>query len=423
MRPSPRQWAFGSLLLTLTAAEVGARLLMPRKPAPEPVEVDLESYFSAEEIRRGARFARPQLALALSRAVVELGALAAAVRWGRPPRMTEEHLPPVVGGALTAAGLAGALTLPPLPLAVVARRRAKAVGLVTQSWGGWAIDLVKSTAIASALSGAAGGGVVALTRRCPRGWWAPASAGSIAFGALLTALAPVVLDPVFNDFTPLPEGETRSDVLELARAAGVKVGEVYSIDASRRTTAANAYVTGLGPTKRVVLFDTLLDRYNRDEVRVVVAHELAHVRHRDVTRGLLYGATVAPAAAFAVQRLSWLLSPARGTPAALPALGLAAALVAAPTGLIGNRLSRAVERRADAFSVELSDAPAAFVSFERTIALQNMADLDPPRWVMRLLATHPSTAERIGAALAYPKRGRREPALNQNQSSSSSSVS
>ncbi len=74
-------------------------------------------------------------------------------------------------------------------------------------------------------------------------------------------------------------------MLELARAAGVKVGEVYSVDASRRTTAANAYVTGLGPTKRVVLFDTLLDRYNRDEVRVVVAHELAHVRHRDVPRG------------------------------------------------------------------------------------------------------------------------------------------
>ena len=92
-----------------------------------------------------------------------------------------------------------------------------------------------------------------------------------------------MLDPLFNDFTPLPEGETRSDVLELAAAAGVKVGEVFSVDASRRTTAANAYVAGLGPTKRVVLYDTLLDRYSRDEVRVVVAHELAHVRNRDVT--------------------------------------------------------------------------------------------------------------------------------------------
>ena len=128
-------------------------------------------------------------------------------------------------------------------------------------------------------------------------WWAPAGAGSVAFGAVLAALAPVVLDPIFNEFTPLPEGETRADVLDARRRAGVRVGEVYSVDASRRTTAANAYVTGLGPTKRVVLFDTLLDRYSRDEVRLVVAHELAHVRHRDVPRGVLYAALVAPAAA------------------------------------------------------------------------------------------------------------------------------
>ncbi len=116
---------------------------------------------------------------------------------------------------------------------------------------------------------------------------------------------------------------------------------MYSVDASRRTTGANAYVTGLGPTKRVVLFDTLIDRYSRDEIRVVVAHELAHVRHRDVLRGIAYGALVAPAAALAVQRLSWELSPHRGDARALPALALAAALVTAPTALIGNRLSRA----------------------------------------------------------------------------------
>jgi STE24 endopeptidase len=226
----------------------------------------------------------------------------------------------------------------------------------------------------------------------------------VAFGAVLAALAPVVLDPIFNDFTPLPDGQTRSDVLALAEAAGVKVGEVYSVDASRRTTAANAYVSGLGPTKRVVLYDTLLDRYTRDEVRLVVAHELAHVRHRDVPRNVAYAALVAPALGLAVQRLSWAMSPERGTPAALPALALSAALVSGPIGLIGNRLSRAVERRADQFALELAGAPDAFVSFERAIALQNVADLEPPRWVSRLLATHPPTAERIGAAVAFSEQ-------------------
>jgi STE24 endopeptidase len=227
----------------------------------------------------------------------------------------------------------------------------------------------------------------------------------VAFGGLLAALAPVVLDPLFNDFTPLPEGQTRSDVLELARGAGVRVREVYSVDASRRTTAANAYVTGLGPTKRVVLYDTLLDRYPRDEIRLVVAHELGHVRHRDVPRAVAYAAIVAAPLALAVQRLSWALSPERGTPATLAPLALSAALASAPIGLIGNRLSRAVERRADTFALELAGAPQAFVSFERTIALQNVADLEPPRWVSRLLSSHPPTAERIGAAVAFAERG------------------
>jgi STE24 endopeptidase len=299
-----------------------------------------------------------------------------------------------------------ALAVAPLPLSALARRRAIAVGLVTQSWRGWAEDLVKALAIQATLAGGAGGALVWAARRWPRGWWLPAAGGSVTFGAALAALAPVVLDPIFNEFTPLPAGQARSDVLELAGAAGVRVGEVYSVDASRRTTAANAYVTGLGATKRVVLFDTLLDRYTRDELRLVVAHELAHVRHRDVPRGIAYAAIVAAPTAFAVQRLSWELAPARvrGRAAGLPALGLAAAVVGAPAGLLGNRLSRAIERRADEFSLRLAGAPDAFVSFERRIALQNVADLDPPRWLTALLATHPPTLERIGAAVAFAAR-------------------
>ncbi|HYZ81998.1 MAG TPA: M48 family metalloprotease, partial [Solirubrobacteraceae bacterium] len=308
---------------------------------------------------------------------------------------------PAAGGAATAAGLSLALSVPTLPLRAVSRRRAMAVGLDTQSWSAWVVDVAKASAIQTAFAAGGGAAATAVTRRFPRAWWAPLGVGSVVLGAGLAALAPVVLDPIFNDFEPLPEGETRSDVLELARDAGVSVGEVYSVDASRRTTAANAYVTGLGPTKRVVIFDTLLDRYNRDEVRLVVAHELGHVRHRDVPRSVLYAAIVAPAAALAVQRLSWELSPERGTPAALPAMALASMLIAAPLGLVGNRLSRAVERRADHFALELAGAPEAFISFERTITLQNVADVDPPRWVSRILATHPPTAERIGAAVAF----------------------
>ncbi len=224
---------------------------------------------------------------------------------------------------------------------------------------------------------------------------------------MLAALAPVVLDPIFNDFTRLPEGETRADVLALARDAGVAVGEVYSVDASRRTTAANAYVTGLGPTKRVVLFDTMLDRYSRDEVRLVVAHELGHVRHRDVLRNVAFVAAVAPAVAWAVQRVSGRLPAQPGTPGSLPALALSAMVVAAPLAPISSRLSRAMERRADQFSLELAGTQAAdaFISFERGIALQNVADLEPPRWLTGLMASHPPTLERIGMAVAFSRSG------------------
>jgi STE24 endopeptidase len=408
------------MLLAVAAAEIGARALAPRSEAIEPAAVDLRSYFSEEEIARGRRFSRPQLALALARASVEGGALAYAVR-RRPTALRRLGRWPVVGGAVAGAALTTALSAPPLPLAALARRRAIKVGLVTQSWRGWGVDLVKQTGIGAALAGVGGAGAVSAMRRWPRSWWAPAGGGSVAFGAVLAAVAPVVLDPIFNKFEPLPEGETRADVLDLARRAGVNVGEVYSIDASRRTTAANAYVTGLGPTKRVVLFDTLLDRYSRDEIRLVVAHELAHVRHRDVARGVVYAVLVAPAAAFAVQRLSWALSPERGTPAALPAVALAAAVVTAPLGLISNRMSRAIERRADTFALKLAGAPEAFVSFERAIALQNVADIEPPQWVQTVLATHPSPAQRIGTALAYANKAGEAGPIDQSSSSSSAS--
>jgi STE24 endopeptidase len=425
--------AVAPLLLAAATAEGAARLLMPSAYARRTSAVDAREYFSKAEIRRGARYSRPQVMLGLARVGVEVGLMVALVRHARQraPEVSEQGpadrdstadtgsagtgrtdtssaqtgestVRAAAEGAVVGAGIALAASLAPLPLSAIARRRALKVGLATQSWRGWGSDLVKSNAIEAVFAGVTSAGIVALTRRYPRGWWAPAAGGSVAFGAGLAALAPVLLDPVFNDFTPLPEGPVRSDVLDLARRAGVKVREAYSVDASRRTTAANAYVTGLGPTKRVVLFDTLLDRYDRNEVAVVVAHELGHVKHRDVARGVAYAAVVAGPSALAIQRLSWALAPGLdGTAAALPALGLATGIVSAPLGLIASRLSRAIERRADDFSLKLSGAASAFVSFERKISLQNVADVRPPRLLSRIAASHPPTVERIGAALAY----------------------
>jgi STE24 endopeptidase len=191
----------------------------------------------------------------------------------------------------------------------------------------------------------------------------------------------------------------------------VKVGQVYEVDASRRTTGANAYVTGLGGTKRVVLYDTLLQRFAPQETNLVVAHELAHVHYHDVPRGLLYLALVAPAGLFAASRLTGALAPrdaAPGAPIALPAAALALALVAGGVGIVSNQLSRRVEARADTFSLRLTDTPKAFVSSEQRLVEQNVADPDPPEWLTWLLGTHPPALERIGAAVAFERAERAE---------------
>jgi STE24 endopeptidase len=402
-------------------------VLRPRDGLIRSDPVDVDTYFAADDIARARRYGRPQLALQAGVSLIQAGVLAAfAARaaqlpggcsqqhadlaprrsCGRRAGRQEAGARPLTEAAAVSVGLSLAVGVAPLPLRAIARRRALAVGLARQSWGAWARDLLKAGALGLALNAGAAPVAVALMRRFPRGWWVPASGVAVAGAGALTFLAPVVLDPLFNSFTPLAEGQTRADVLELADRAGVSVGEVYEVDASRRTSAANAYVSGFGATKRVVLFDTLLQELTREEVRLVVAHELAHVRHRDVPRGLAHLALSAPAGMYAVAQLTWRLDRSGAQPASaatLPALVLALGLVSGAVGAIACGLSRAVERRADAFSLTLTDAPEPFISFERRIVTQNLADPDPPRWLVGLMGTHPPTIERVGIARAYAR--------------------
>ena len=392
----------------LVVARAAVLLLRPSEGLIEPDPVDVQEYFSPEDIARARRFGRPQLALHALGGAVQAGALVAFV--AHPPRIwSRRRVEPgrrvLLEASLVGASLSVLVGLAPLPLSALARRRAVAVGLVTQSWRGWLADVGKSSAIEAGLAAVAAPAGVALMRRLPRMWWLPGAGLVVAGAGSMTLLSPVVLEPLFNRYTPLPAGELREDVLELARRAGVEVGEVYSVDASLRTTAANAYVTGLGPTKRVVLFDTLLERFTRDETRLVVAHEMAHVRHRDVPRGLLYLGLVAPAGLLAAAQLTRrLVGSAQADAATLPALALSLGVVSAAVGSISSALSRRVECRADAFSLRLTDTPEPFISFERRIVRQNVADPDPPRLLVRLLASHPPTVERIGIARAYARR-------------------
>jgi STE24 endopeptidase len=390
-----------AIVAAVVVAEAAVALMWPRHGVIEPAPVRAASYFSGAEIERGRDFRRPQLLLSLAVLALEFGILAWLVR--RPPRrLRGPFRRPIVAAAVAGAALSILLSAAPLPLKVAARQRAKDVGLVTQSWGGYAFDLVRSWAIGAVFAAIGAAIAVALIRRWPRTWWIPGSVAIVAFGAISTYAAPVVLDPIFNKFTPVPDGRTRSDVLELARRAGVDVGQVYVMDASKRTTAANAYVNGLGHTKRVVLYDNLLDDFSREEVRLVVAHELGHVRYDDVPRGLVWLAIATPFGLFAASRMTLRLGPRedRAGPAVLPALALSVTAIAFLLTCVSNQLSRRVEARADSFALQLTHETEAFISFQRRIAIQNVSDPDPWGWSSFLLGTHPTTIDRIGAGVA-----------------------
>jgi STE24 endopeptidase len=397
----PRRVAV-AVVAAFVVAEAAVLLLRPRDGVIAPAPVEPRSYFTPAQLERARDYRHGQLVLFGVGLAIDAVVFVWLVR--RPPaRLRGPFRRPVLAAAGAGAALSIGLTVVGLPVSAISHHRAVDVGLSTQDWGPWLGDVAKSTGIGAVFAGAGAAAALALMRRFPRGWWVPGSVVVVGFAVAMLYLGPVVLDPIFNRFTPLAQGRTRDDVMALARSAGVDVGQVYEVDASRRTTASNAYVTGLGRTKRVVLYDNLIKDFSRDEVRLVVAHELGHVHYRDVPRGLLYILLVAPAGLFAVASLTRLLAPGepRPGPAVLPALAVSIAVISFGVTVVANQLSRRIEARADSYSLRLTDAPEPFIGFERGIALRNVADPDPPEWVVLLFGTHPPTVDRIGIAKAF----------------------
>jgi STE24 endopeptidase len=343
--------------------------------------------------------------------VVAVGALAI----GRPSAarrlLARASRRPVLGAALAGVVVVTVAELAALPTSIAAHERAVDAGISTQSIGPWLGDQARGLAISAVIAG--GGAIVlsALIRRSPKRWWIPGSVAVVGFGAAMTLLSPILIAPRFNDFEELPEGSAlRQDVLDLARRAEVDVGEVYRVDASRRSTSLNAYVAGLGPTKRVVLYDTLIDDAERPELESVVAHELGHAAHSDIPRGITFAALVTPLGLLLVREFSAGLGrragAAPGSPAAIPALFLAIGVVSFAINIAGNQLSRKVEASADAFALRITDDPRALIGLQTRLAERNLSDPDPPALSRILFGTHPTALERIGSALAW-ERGER----------------
>jgi len=277
-------------------------------------------------------------------------------------------------------------------------------GFSTQTLGGWLSDRAKGVAIGMALTVIPMFGLIASVHVFPSWWPLVAVLGGAAIVFVVTFLAPVLLEPVFNRFAPLRDDALAEDLRQLADRAGVPVRDVLVADASRRTTKHNAYVSGIGKTRRVVVWDTLLGRGEPGEVRLVVAHELGHRRFRHVAIGtaIAMGGTALFVLGLWVlfqwdALLAAIGADGPGDPRVIPFVlfaGTVAELALRPFALA---LSRRWERDADRFSLELTGDPEAYEATHRNLALSNLGDLDPPKAAYLFFFSHPTAPERLAA--------------------------
>jgi STE24 endopeptidase len=225
---------------------------------------------------------------------------------------------------------------------------------------------------------------------------------------LLTNLAPVLLMPIFNKFTPL--GEDHADLAErlvvLAEKAGTRVKGVFKMDISRRTKQANASLTGLGNTRRIILGDTLIEEFSADEIETVLAHELGHHVQHDMAWLIGFGTLVTALGFFLVSlAMDWAISAFGLTsiadPAGLPALMILLSLYQLVTMPIENAFSRWREGKADDYALRATDKAEAYASAFTRLANQNLSDIDPEPWVVFMFYNHPPLRARIAKAKSW----------------------
>ena len=382
-------------------------------PASAAFKNDFTADFTAEQVQRSR--ARKRETMPLRYAAALIGTAVPCLLGFTPLGAGLVHDAGVLAGggwiataALGAVALQVVLTLAGLPVSLRTEAVNRRWGLSTRSWRLFAADTGKGLLLGAVLSAALSTGLYALIRARPDSWWLVAAPLAAALVVLLSFLVPVVFEPLFNRFQPMADGELRRLLLDLADRSGVRVRDILVADASRRTTAANAYVSGIGRTRRVVVWDTTVAQAEPEEVAAIAAHELGHAARRDVVTGTVVGAVgSAVAVVLLAAALHWgaLLRAAGVSGATDPrslalvlALGVVAGTVAGP---FGNAFSRRIEARADGYALELTRAPQAVVAMQRRLAVLNIADLAPSRLAVLLFATHPPTLARIAHARGW----------------------
>lgn len=278
-------------------------------------------------------------------------------------------------------------------------------GLSTQTFAGWVRDQTLGLALSAVIGLPLLEGTYWLLRVTGEAWWLWAAAGYLLFVVVIANLAPVLIMPLFNKYVPL--GDEHAELIgrlkTLAQRAGTHVSGVYRFDMSRRTRSANAALTGIGNTRRIILGDTLLSEFTNDEVETVIAHELGHHVHRDIPVGIVISGALTLVGLFIAAQVLRLGSAVLGFAgpadiAALPLFGLSLGLFGVLTTPLSNAYSRWREVRADAYAIQATGKPRAFANAMTRLANQNLADADPERWVVVLLYSHPPIRDRLAHA-------------------------
>jgi len=400
------------LLAALAALLIGGSLASASGIDAARARAEPTDYFSEGYIQRAERYRSTRYVLGFSALGLSIGA-AALLGLGLGSRALGAWSAGVTGRWwLQAPLLAAVVILIPvlvkLPLSMAAYRHDRAFGLATNSLAGHLSDVAKASGFELVIGGVTALAFIGVARWLPRGWPAVAIAGGIVLTFVLVYLFPIVYEPAFNTFRPVSD-PVRERVLRLADRAGVEVREVLVADASRRTTRKNAYVSGIGSSKRVVLYDTLLAGTPPDQVDFVVAHELAHDANNDVLKGAAYASAgvlvgiIALWWLFSLTSLTrWLGVAGPGDPRAVPFLALFIAAATLVTMPAVNAISRSIEARADREAIALTADPQAAIDLHVTLAKDNLSDVTPNGFVVWAFFTHPPVLDRIEHALEAP---------------------
>lgn len=375
--------------------------------------------FPDYDIDRARRYGRIRRSIAIGRSLSSLGQTALFVGSGHAQRLRDR-----IGARVRQPELADAIHLTIHSLETWAlglperyltgQRLERRFGLTRRSDRAWIRSELVSLAVGTAITIPIGTGALAVVRRMPERWQFVLPGLAVPVQLAFVRLAPVLIFPRFNTFTPIESGELRDRIDGLAERAGVELGGVYSIDLSKQTERANAFFAGMGATKRVVLGDTLLRSFEPAEIEGVVAHEIGHQAHGDLWRMSALDAAGGFAGAYALKLAmpwfarktsKWTGTTRFDSSGSVPVWGLAVGALAAIGTPIMLAYSRAVERRTDRYAVTLTGDGGAYASALTRLMRQNLDEPYPPRWATVLFRSHPPTGERISAALVADSPG------------------